>query len=287
LADSPALDLCWRSGAHVPSLCELLHAALDDFEPQAILEHESETGWRVHFRTALQRDAAATALLTSFGNHVSVDSVDVEDERWARRSQAELKAVSAGRIVVAPPWDACAERSGPDRILIVIEPSTGFGTGHHETTRLCLRLMQDIDLTGRRVIDVGTGSGILALAAWKLGASSIVAFDEDADALDNARENIGRNHAAEAIEVHEARLGSATFEPADVVVANLTSGAIEKHAGDLCALIRPGGTLIVSGFSPAELSDVARALNLDVHEHAQDAGWAAASFKVSHPQRRS
>ena len=287
MADSPALDLCWRSGADVPSLCELLHAALDDFEPQAILEHEFETGWRVHFRTAPQRDTAAAALLTSFGNHVSIDSVDVEDEGWARRTQADLKAVSAGRIVVAPPWDAGAERSGPDRILIVIEPSTGFGTGHHETTRLCLRLMQDIDLTGRRVIDVGTGSGILALAAWKLGASSIVAFDEDADALDNARENIGRNHASDAIEVHEARLGSATFEPADVVVANLTSGAIEEHAGDLCALIRPAGTLIGSGFSPAELSDVARALNLDVHEYAQDAGWAAASFKVSHPQRRS
>ena len=140
-------------------------------------------------------------------------SVDVPDEEWARRSQANLTPVRIGHIVVAPPWlapdpvpPAYDLQPVPNRIrhsadhLIVIDPSTGFGTGHHETTRLCLSLLQRIELFGRRVIDVGTGSGVLAIAAALLGASSVVALDEDPEALRNARENVARNNVATLVE---------------------------------------------------------------------------------------
>ena len=82
----------------------------------------------------------------------------------------------------------------------------GFGTGHHATTRLCLELLQRIDVAGARVIDVGTGSGVLALAAWKLGAAGVTAVDNDPDALQNARDNIARNGGAGRIEVVQADL---------------------------------------------------------------------------------
>ena len=147
--------------------------------PQAIHEHDSADGWRVFFRTFPQRDAAAEALRASLGDRLlAVVSVDVPDEEWARRSQANLTPIRIGHIVVAPPWlapdpvpPAYDLQPVPNRIrhsadhLIVIDPSTGFGTGHHETTRLCLSLLQRIELSGRRVIDVGTGSGVLAIAA--------------------------------------------------------------------------------------------------------------------------
>ena len=217
-----ALDLRWRSGPGAPErrTCELLHAQLDEFEPQAIHDDESADGWRVFFRSARHRDDAAAALRATLGDRLlTITAVDVPDEEWARRSQANLTAIRVGRIVVAPPWhDSTASppelKPADGDIAIVIDPSTGFGTGHHETTRLCLSLLQSIELRDRRVIDVGTGSGVLAIAAAKLGAASVVAFDEDPEALRNARENVARNDVAELVEVREAMLSSFQVEPA-------------------------------------------------------------------------
>ena len=120
---------------------------------------------------------------------------EVDDEDWAARSQAHLTRVTVGRITVAPPWDATPPADGA---LVIVYPSTGFGTGHHESTRLCLRLLQQVELTGRRAVDLGTGSGVLALAAWRLGASDIEALDYDEDAVVNARENLRLNGAESA-----------------------------------------------------------------------------------------
>ena len=224
MGDYPALDLQWRSGPDAAEICDLLYALLDDFEPHAFHEGESADRWRVFFKTPEQRDAATAAVRTFLGDRLlAVSTVNVPDEEWARRSQADLTAIRIGRIVVAPPWhdpagfqhlpayhlqpEPVSIRHSADH-LIVIDPSTGFGTGHHETTRLCLSLLQTIELAGRRVIDVGTGSGVLAIAAAKLGAASVVALDEDPEALRNARENVARNDVAASVDVREADLAT-------------------------------------------------------------------------------
>jgi ribosomal protein L11 methyltransferase len=297
LADFPALDLRWRSGPDSPerdALCELIHASLDEFEPQAIHDHESADGWRVFFKAPRQRDAAAAALCASLGDRLrTVSAVDVPDEEWARRSQANLKAIRVGDIVVAPPWDdvvgltrlpyklvpvpiSIGESAD---ILIVIDPSTGFGTGHHETTRLCLALLQSLELAGQRVIDVGTGSGVLAIAAAKLGASSVVAFDEDPEALRNARENVARNEVATLVEIRETDLVSFDGQSAGVVVANVTGAVIQKYAGRLTGLVEPGGALIVSGFNISEAADIARAFSRRPECEKVEGDWAAGLFR--------
>jgi ribosomal protein L11 methyltransferase len=289
LVEFPALDLQWRPGPNAAELVELLHACLDEFGPQAIHDHESGDGWRVFFKTGRERDAAGAALRASFGDRLTgVSTTDVADDEWARRSQANLGSVRVGRIVVAPPWLAGdpippashvapapeASRHSAD-LLVVIDPSTGFGTGHHETTRLCLSLLQSLELTGRRVIDVGTGSGVLAIAAAQLGASSVIAIDEDPEALRNARENVTRNDVAGLVAVEEADLASCRCEPAGVVVANLTSVVIQRHAGRLAALADAGGTLIVSGFSVTQAAEVVQALGRSAERQLTEGDWAA------------
>lgn len=272
MASALAIDLRYTPSPDTTTLHDLLYAELDAFEPLAIHEHDTADGWRVFFRTASQRDAARTALLHTLGARLaSVAAVDVDDEDWARRSQADLTAVRAGRIIVAPPWDAHAETGD---LLVVIEPSMGFGTGHHATTRLCLELLQELDVPGRRVIDVGTGSGVLAIAAWKLGAASVVALDHDPDALENARANVARNGAS--IDLREADLAALWLAPADIVLANLTGAVLQCYAPDLCARVAPGGRLIVSGIGPPELADVVTALGAMLVRQRADGDWCAA-----------
>jgi ribosomal protein L11 methyltransferase len=139
----------------------------------------------------------------------------------------------------------------------------GFGTGHHATTRLCLAALQALDLRGKRVLDVGTGSGVLAIAASRLGAAAVVGIDDDPDAIASATENVHLNEGAN-VQLETADLRSASPEPGrraslgqfDVVIANLTGGLLVQAAGALQAVTAPGGLLVLSGFMTHEEGNV-------------------------------
>ena len=273
MADYPAIEISLGDPTD-PWLENRLHDWLDDFEPLAIHEDDVNASWRVFFRTRTARDAALAALRDRHG--MAAASIDVPDEEWARRSQENLRAIEAGGLVIAPPWDV-PKGSTP---VIIIEPSTGFGTGHHATTRLCLQLLQRLELRGARVLDIGTGSGVLALAAWKLGASDVAAVDNDADALENARTNIERNGAGPAIDVICDDLRGLRVQRADVVLANLTGAVLVRFADELRGLVVAGGYLILSGFAPQDAAVVRAAFrDLGVVAEATEGDWAALSLR--------
>ena len=274
MADYPALDIAFRNATD-PHVRDRLYAQLDDFSPVAIHEDETADRWRVFFRSASNRDAALAAL----AGDVSVDTsaIDVPDEDWARRSQHSLKAIEAGGLVIAPPWDVPTGKP-----VIVIEPSTGFGTGHHATTRLCLLLLQHLDVRGARVLDIGTGSGVLALAAWKLGAGDVVAVDNDPDALDNARANIERNGAAPSIDIIQDDLGGLRIQRADIVLANLTGAVLVRYAAELRRLAVDGGYFILSGFAPEDVAVIRTAFaGLALIEGRTEGDWSAILSRAS------
>jgi ribosomal protein L11 methyltransferase len=229
---------------------DLIHAALAE-HPVAAIEEISDNDWHVFFAASDERYAAATAVTRQFPM-VAIELIDVPDGDWAAKSQASLRAVHVGNLIVAPPWDAQAV-SGTT--LIVIQPSMGFGTAHHATTRLCLRALQQTSLADRRVLDVGTGSGVLAIAASLLDAGCVDAIDDDADAIQAARENLDLNPGSVVrLEVVDLR----RFEggPFDVVTANLTGGLLMSVADRLERLTSAGGTLILSGLMAHEAHDV-------------------------------
>ena len=250
----PALD--------IHPVSELLQAVLVDYDASAVDERSADD-WRVFFTSPSERDRAAAALRVEFPD-ATIERIDVPDENWAARSQASLRAVRVGNIVVAPPWDVPA---GP--VVIIIQPSMGFGTGHHATTRLCIDALQRLNIGGRTVLDVGTGSGVLAIAASLLGASRSVGIDDDADAITAARENLELNPRAEAT-LLVADLRATDVGSADVVIANLTGGLLISAARVLQDLVARGGSLVLSGLMAVEEKDVLAAFPTWTLEHRSE-----------------
>jgi ribosomal protein L11 methyltransferase len=279
LASSPVLII--RFAPHTTTDArDRMVAALAGHDLIAIHEDDltAPQVWTAHFATREARDAAMAALRAVPGiEPPGMESSELEDEDWARRTQADLPAIRVGRLVVAPPWDVPAEAPADGGSTIVIEPSRGFGTGHHQSTRLCLVLLQSRDLTRQTAIDVGTGSGVLAIAAAKLGAAFVSAIDVDPDAVENARENIARNGVESRVEGHVRDFTASSMPAADLVTANLTGTLLARHAADLAALVRPGGSAIVAGFTVDErrLVEEAFAPALHVIESAEEDDWWA------------
>jgi ribosomal protein L11 methyltransferase len=283
---SPALIIRFPSDTTAANRDRLV-ALLADYDLVAIQEDDPATPkvWTAHFRSANARDRAAAAIRELADIAAPrLEFADIEDDDWARRTQADLPAIRIGRIVVAPPWDTPPHQSSGD-VIVEIEPSCGFGTGHHQSTRLCLVLLQNQQLNGRTAIDAGTGSGVLAIAAAKLGAGFVAAFDSDPDAIENARENIVRNGVERAVEAHVRDLSDPSLAPADVVTANLTGTLLARHARDLAALVRPSGSLIVAGFTIDEKPQVIGAFEetFALSEAAEEDDWWALALTLQLP----
>jgi ribosomal protein L11 methyltransferase len=240
--------------------------------------------WIAHFPDTASRDAALADLSGRDDWSVQVEATEIPDSDWARRTQADLPAIRIGRVIIAPPWDipsrdqgrrAMGQPSAP--VVVIIEPSRGFGTGHHQSTRLCITLLQSRNLSGLTVTDIGTGSGVLAIAAAKLGAAQVEAIDSDPDAVENARENIERNDVTSLVRAHVLDLAEPPPPPADLVTANLTGTLLARHADVLGRFVKPGGALIVSGFNIEEKDMVQEAFEptLMLGESAEEDDWWA------------
>jgi ribosomal protein L11 methyltransferase len=257
---------------------DVLYALLDDFAPTAIEEREGCC--RAFFASPGARDGAMAALAARF----RVQSVDVPDEDWARRSQQNLQPVTVGRITIYPNPLSRANPEpripNPDAISIAIAPSMGFGTGHHATTRLCVAALQTLDLRGRTVLDVGTGSGVLAIAASRLGAARVVGIDNDQDALQAARDNLLLNADAANVTLMCVDVGSERLPRADVVTANLTGALLVRVSAALLAAASPGACLILSGLMTDERDAVVRAfVNTTLLWERHEDEWVALSVK--------
>ncbi len=248
----------------------MLAALVDDFGPTAV--EERDTLIRIFFPSAAERDAAQRALAPRF----DVSAIDVPDDDWARRSQEHLPPITVGAITVF----SDPESRIPNPLSIVIQPSMGFGTGHHATTRLCLAALQAVDVSGREVLDLGTGSGVLAIAADRLGAARAVGIDYDADAIQSARENLALNPDACGVTFELVDLAASALPPADIVTANLTGALLVRSAAALAAAVRPGGRLILSGLLAHERDEVRRAFaDLAVIWEREEDGWVGITVK--------
>jgi len=204
----------------------------------------------------------------------------VHEEDWAEAWKAYFPVLRVGRrLVIRPTWRR--HRREPADVVLALDPGMAFGTGLHPTTRLCLAALEVLadrgEVEGARVLDVGCGSGILAIAALKLGATDAYGVDTDPIAIESTLANARRNRLTRRI---QARVGSLPSEqpPFDLVLANLIAGVLVLLAAALRDELRPGGTLLASGIFIDRETDVAAAFEaagLAVAGRSTEGDWVA------------
>jgi ribosomal protein L11 methyltransferase len=200
----------------------------------------------------------------------------VKEEDWAEAWKQYFKPERIGKIVIKPSWEEYSPANG--EIVIELDPGMAFGTGTHPTTRLCLELLQEIITPQTKMLDVGSGSGILALAGAKLGAQTITAIDIDPVAVKVALENIKRNRMEGLIRVYEGNLLDRPFDSKfNLVVANIISNAIIEISSQLTKVLEPGGIFLASGIIEERYAEVLDCLTQQGFSHVKNVfeeGWA-------------
>ncbi len=196
---------------------------------------------------------------------------ETEDKDWINNWKEFFHSFSVGRFFIKPTWEPEPAGADPERIRIEIDPGTAFGTGSHETTQLCLTALEDHVTAGDRVLDIGTGSGILSIASVLLGARDVYGIDIDPEAVRVARENAAQNHVdgdGLAFDAGDLLTDRALAErlaaaPYDVAVANILAPVICALIPVTGAFVRPGGWFITSGIIDTAEETVRRAFESD------------------------
>lgn len=245
---------------------------------------QRDPGGPVHVCTYIPRDQHSEETLQRI--QVSLDLLDpmeeigplqirtLVEEDWAHswKQYYQILRISE-RIVVVPAWREYPP--GERDVVLILDPGMAFGTGTHPTTQLCLRALERYLRPGARVLDLGSGSGILAIAAAKLGSGSVLALDTDPLAVEAARENIQANRVGAGITAGEGTL-QAGQGPFDLILANILAGTIQELAPLLASALTDRGVLVASGILVEQAEAVAAALaqaGLQLIEQPEQEGW--------------
>jgi ribosomal protein L11 methyltransferase len=217
--------------------------------------------------------------LVSADRRIEVHRIPTED--WGKKWKQHFRPLLIGRrLVIAPPWEA-----GPfpeDRLAVRIDPGMSFGTGHHGTTRMCLEALEGFleewrGSRGPRVLDIGTGTGILAITAAVLGAERVVAIDTDPEACAAAMRNLALNNTRDCVQVFHG--GIETLKPVmpfDLITANLDTRSLRPLLNALQVFLAPQGSLVMSGILVDEeetVNGVAHAAGLRIAARQSDGEW--------------
>lgn len=226
-----------------PLISEMLELEFDAFEQQ---EGKLITYVPKERFSDVNRERIEQILAAFPGDgHIQTEEV-VADQNWNEEWERTIRAQEIGRFFVKPTWDFTPVPD--DRILLEIDPKMAFGTGYHETTRLMLELLPEAVRGGERVMDAGTGTGILAIAAVKLGAAGAFAFDTDDWSIRNATENVLLNEVKRNITVKKGSIETIPADTSyDVIAANINRNTLVKLLPGLTERLAGGGKLLLSG----------------------------------------
>ncbi len=276
------VDVCIR-GSLDPG--ELL-SRLDDATVQGAWEdggkvhlYWAESQWTEERVSALR---AALADVTESGQEQSLSVTLVPAQDWNAAWARSVKPLRIGRFVIRPSWEPVT--LGPRDLEIILDPKQAFGTGHHATTRMLLEWLQEEIRGGEQILDVGTGSAILAMAAVKLGAASVVGVEIDEVAADCAKEYVGLNQLTDRIDIMTGTLADLPQEnqrAIDLVLANLDRQTVLSLAEGLASVACGGARVLISGILVEQESEIVErfsTLGLVCTDRRDDEGWVVMQF---------
>ena len=214
------------------------------------------------------------------GLAVPVEECVHPPQNWNRRWEETIKPRAIGPFIVKPTWADCPPRHA-DKILLEIDPKMSFGTGYHASTRLALGFLPDLVRGGERVLDAGAGTGILAIAAVKLGAASAVAFDIDPWAQQNAIENIYLNGVSEAVEFRAGAIDVVPETGFDLILANINRNVLLGLLPVFADKLAPGGHVVLAGLlrrDRARLLGAAEPLGFTPAAEEAEGAWYAVAL---------
>jgi len=280
-------SLAIADAADLEGLLEGKHGAWDYIDHNLMKLREAETTVTVYLPHGRQGQESLNAILEALSQLKALDSAgemgrlecaatSVKDEDWATSWRKHYEPVAIGeKLIIRPSW----EGRGPDpegRIALRLDPGMAFGTGIDETTQLCLEALENAVEEGCSVLDIGCGSGILAIGALLLGAGSALGVDIDQVAVNSASENAKLNGVSDRSGFICGNLAERVTETYDIACANITADAIVSLAPDVPSFLRPGGLLILSGIIENRETDVTNAIasiGFSIKERTEQKGW--------------
>ncbi len=210
-------------------------------------------------------------------------STEIKSQNWNTLWESNFTEVEVdNEVLIRAPFHTPRPEFGEREI--VIQPKMSFGTGHHSTTQLMVRMLLDAEAPSRRVLDMGSGTGVLAILAARLGAESVLAVEIDDMAEESVRENISINGVAERVESICGDVAAIKGRHFDIILANINRNILLRDMADYCATLNAGGLLVISGFleeDVAPLTQRAEELGLSHERHLSHEGWQALSFRLN------
>jgi ribosomal protein L11 methyltransferase len=264
-------------------------------DPYAIREHIAQGIWDAHSfeQEYLERSCVVIRafypapyapsvkqiddLKSIAGDACHIEVLTVRDEDWADNWKAYYHTTRTGRnLVIKPSWERYEPQEGD--LIIELDPGMAFGTGTHITTRQCLEILETSLIPGQSVLDIGTGSGILSIAAAKLGAREIKAIDNDPVAVEIARQNVKKNGVEHLVTIEQQDLAEFNDSEVDLIVANLTAPVFRQLIDRIVSLTLSGGMIIAGGIGKEQwpgLKEAMKQHGLNLESIKEDEDWVA------------
>ena len=275
MPDTLRLTLSVPDAARDPLVSDLADLGFDAFEDDGdrLVAYAPVGRWDGPAKTAVLRLADAAGA-------TSTETEVIADQDWNAEWEASLQPIQAGAFVVAPSWTSVPPEMNGQTVLR-IDPKMAFGTGYHKTTRLVLRLLPGAVLPNSRVLDVGTGTGVLAIAALRSGARSALGVDVDPWSVTNGKENAGLNGVQDSFEVREGSLDVVPEDGFDLVVANIIRSILEPMLPGIVARAAPAAHVVLSGLLETEREHVVgvmEGLGLTLSDEGTENEWWGGVF---------